>query len=619
MTMSTDYHHELETALRAARTAGDMLRADFYREEGARGSGGFAEVDRKAEQEIRTILLEAHPGWGYRGEETEGKENEAGDGHVWLVDPNDGTSAYVQGYRGSAVSIALLQGGSLVLGVVYAPLAPDGRGDLFAWAKGCGPIRRNGIEMGRLSFPEKPGAHDIVFVSHKADTRSEANAQLVQPGRFRAVPGIAYRLALIAAGEGVAAVSLSSPGDYDYAGGHALLQAAGGSFVNDDGLPISYSPRGESHTHWCFAGAPALVEELRKKDWSPALRRVVPEKRDYDLVAPLKTKKVQDPGVLERGQGCLLGQLAGDALGSLVEFLDPATSAKKYPHGVRELLDGGTFNTIAGQPTDDSEMALMLARSIIRAGIYSAEEAARAYVFWYKSAPFDVGGTTSQALSAIAYSSEESALDTAARAASRESQSNGSLMRISPIGIWGYALQPREIAEYARIDSSLTHPHQVCQDACAALAVAIARGISMGKGAEDVYRHTLDFAEKSACPEIVQTLRDAAKSPPSEFRVQMGWVRIALHNAFYQMLHAVCLEEGVVDTVMRGGDTDTNAAIAGSLLGAVHGRREIPGQWQQMILTCRPIKGLVTVSRPRPRAFWPVDALEIAEQLLGLS
>lgn len=99
--------------------------------------------------------------------------------------------------------------------------------------------------------------------------------------------------------------------------------------------------------------------------------------------------------------------------------------------------------------------------------------------------------------------------------------------------------------------------------------------------------------------------------------VQSGWVRLALQNAFYQLLHAKTLEEGVVDTVMKGGDTDTNAAIAGALLGAVYGRSAIPRQWQQMVLSCRPMKGLKNVHQPRPRPLWPVDALELAEQLLG--
>jgi ADP-ribosylglycohydrolase len=58
----------------------------------------------------------------------------------------------------------------------------------------------------------------------------------------------------------------------------------------------------------------------------------------------MPTRSTLDPANLSRAQGCLLGQLAGDALGSLVEFQSPQKIRRKYPHGVRELADGGTGN-----------------------------------------------------------------------------------------------------------------------------------------------------------------------------------------------------------------------------------------------------------------------------------
>lgn len=100
------------------------------------------------------------------------------------------------------------------------------------------------------------------------------------------------------------------------------------------------------------------------------------------------------------------------------------------------------------------------------------------------------------------------------------------------------------------------------------------------------------------------------------FSRKMGWVRIAFGNAFYRLLHSESLEDAVVETVRCGGDTDTNAAICGALLGAVHGRDAIPKQWVDRVLTCRPIKGVAGVHRPRPRGMWPVDALVLAERLL---
>lgn len=88
----------------------------------------------------------------------------------------------------------------------------------------------------------------------------------------------------------------------------------------------------------------------------------------------LSMKEHWAPGSLERAQGCLLGQLAGDALGGLVEFQRPEEIQRAYPHGVRELADGGTWGTLAGQPTDDSEMALALARLLVDQGRFDHEK-----------------------------------------------------------------------------------------------------------------------------------------------------------------------------------------------------------------------------------------------------
>jgi ADP-ribosyl-[dinitrogen reductase] hydrolase len=197
----------LDAAVDAAREAGKLIRDDFHRPGGPRGSGGHAEVDEEAEQVIRKMILAAFPA-AYRGEET--GTASGGDGeHTWLVDPNDGTSAYLKGWRGSAVSIALVRRGVLVLGVVYAPTYPDDSGDMFAWAEGCGPVMRNGKPV-TTSLADKNlnGSDDlpaIVFISQDADKNPAGNAACMAPARFIAMPSIAYRLALVAAGEGVAA------------------------------------------------------------------------------------------------------------------------------------------------------------------------------------------------------------------------------------------------------------------------------------------------------------------------------------------------------------------------------------------------------------------------------
>lgn len=93
-----------------------------------------------------------------------------------------------------------------------------------------------------------------------------------------------------------------------------------------------------------------------------------------------------DP-LFDRAAGCLMGQIAGDSLGGLVEFWFPGHHPRTLSRWSRLLEDGGTWNILAGQPTDDSEMALMLARLLPEAVEYDAEEARRRYLFWLESGP----------------------------------------------------------------------------------------------------------------------------------------------------------------------------------------------------------------------------------------
>jgi ADP-ribosyl-[dinitrogen reductase] hydrolase len=231
--------------------------------------------------------------------------------------------------------------------------------------------------------------------------------------------------------------------------------------------------------------------------------------------------------------------LAGDSLGGLVEFSSAAKIKSKYPSGLRDLIDGGHWHILAGQPTDDSELALMLARSIVQAKGYDPAAALDAYLHWYSSPPFDIGGTTSSALRGAKHGkTPQDRVAGAKQHASTSSQANGSLMRISPLGIFG-AGNPAAAADWARADSSLTHPHEVCQDSCAVFVAAIATAIAAGCSAEACYQAALAEARRSSAADpVAEALREAAERPPDDYQTQQGWVLIALQNAFYQLLHA---------------------------------------------------------------------------------
>jgi len=178
---------------------------------------------------------------------------------------------------------------------------------------------------------------------------------------------------------------------------------------------------------------------------------------------------------------------------------------------------------------------------------------------------------------------------------------------------------PDQAAKWAREDAALTHPHPVCQDANEVVVAAIARALKTGATAKVIYEFAIQWATKRGLSKDVRdTLQRAAKSAPVCDGENIGWVLIALQNAFYELLHAPSFEEGVIRTVMRGGDTDTNAAIAGALLGAVHGRSAVPARWSRAVLTCRALTEAGNCKHPRPKPLWPVDIMHLGERLAVL-
>ena len=139
-------------------------------------------------------------------------------------------------------------------------------------------------------------------------------------------------------------------------------------------------------------------------------------------------------------------------------------------------------------------------------------------------------------------------------------------MRISPLGIFGAGFELNQAAEWAMQDAALTHPNLICQQANALFAMGIAHAIQFGCDCKELYQHIRLWAVDMAIePKLLDTVDRAADEPPTDYVHQQGWVLVAFQNALYQLLHATSLEEGVVDTIMRGGDTDTNAAICGAL------------------------------------------------------
>lgn len=316
----------------------------------------------------------------------------------------------------------------------------------------------------------------------------------------------------------------------------------------------------------------------------------------------------------DRALGCWWGQMAGDALGSMVEFSHPGDLAARYPDGLRDMGASPVWGTAAGQLTDDSEMAVELLHALPADGDYvDGDAVARGYVRWFDSRPFDMGNTIGTVLRAAAGApGRENMAAVMRQHTSLVSQANGALMRESVLGIWGTGVAPATLGALAREDARLTHPHPVCLDASAVYVATLAHIIQHGGTGRDAYAfaeaYQREFGSEAA---VTRCLEQAAEEVPP-ISHHTGYVLTALHNAFFQGLHATDSEAAITATVMLGGDTDTNAAIAGALAGAVYGEADIPLRWRQTLQACR-----FSGQTVRPDRYLPRNAHAAVVALVG--
>ena len=580
----------LDLAVKAARAAGDLLRADFHLPLGPRGEGDKAPVDTEAEQLIRDILLSADTDWGFLGEET-GSVPGAPGAPIWVVDPNDGTRDYIKGRRGSSVSIGLVWNQRPVLGVVHAFGYPDDRGPVYAAAIGREGVWKDGSPV-HSQLPERLGELDVVLVSGGGDRAARANLQCTKPARVMSIPSIAHRLARVAAGEAAATTSLYSPKTWDFAAGHCLVLAAGGVLLDVNGNEPVYGDDAYGTTPRLFAGSRAVALELSTRNWDLAFRSE--RETSMPIVRLVKGRGVADPGLLARAQGALLGHLLGSALGRLFmagghdggrKTLDlPAIEAA----ALRGRLFPGQFGTFG-------EIAVATARSLVDQAS-DAKRLRRTYAAWVDSGPPDLDRATESALRGEARIDDLSAV---------------ALARVTPLALWSHDAADTIAATKAREDAALTHPAARAGEAAAVVAITL-HSLLKGDEPSAVIETTHAFARRSGFSrEVIDAIVESA-TPPKARRGSdaLGVLRAAL----FHLRTSASFEAAIEAALALDSASDAMPAIVGAVMGARLGREGIPERLRSLVLSCRPMEGLA--AHPRPPAYWATDAMAMAEALL---
>lgn len=306
----------------------------------------------------------------------------------------------------------------------------------------------------------------------------------------------------------------------------------------------------------------------------------VPDKLQPATRPPLRTSL--DPAQLDRAIGVLLGTAAGDALGAGYEFGPPLPDTTPV-----DMVGGGQFNWAPGEWTDDTSMAVVIAKVAAEGGELLGESAKDRIVAqwtrWAEGAK-DVGVQTREILAAQAKNgSAENCREEARKLHERTGRSggNGSLMRTAPVAL-AYLDDPDAMAAAARKVSVLTHYDPVAGDACALWCLAIGHAVLTG---QIDARIGLNRLAPDAAAYWAARLDEAEAAPPAAF-VNNGWVVHALQGA-WSAIHGTGgpehLRLGLQAAVRGGRDTDTVAAITGGLLGAGCGASAIPERWRGLL------------------------------------
>lgn len=312
----------------------------------------------------------------------------------------------------------------------------------------------------------------------------------------------------------------------------------------------------------------------------------------------------------QHGLGALIGSAVGDALGAPFEFQARGTYRNQFPGpvhgGTGEMVGGGAFSWEPGEFTDDTQMALALAESVIEGGgSFDPATTWSHFVAWTRSAT-DIGTTTATSLGGDDWR-------TAAELAHRQlgrTGSNGSLMRVAPIGLAGARHDATWTLETARAQSRLTHFDDVAGDAAAIAAEVIRRlitGWTFAAATEDLRSLAVSARASELAPYL------SPHWSPDDDEYTNGAATVCLAQALWAVRSTTSFEAAVIAAVDLGGDTDTVAAVAGAIAGARYGIQEIPARWSSAV------HGRVRQPDGSLRHYGPRDLQAVAHALMGTS
>ena len=282
-----------------------------------------------------------------------------------------------------------------------------------------------------------------------------------------------------------------------------------------------------------------------------------------------------------RVAGALIGSAVGDALGAPFEFGPPGQFTARFPTEARgaatEMCGGGSLGWKPGEFTDDTQMALLLAGSLVEHGGLDEADVFARFRRWAQADPPDIGNQT-RAVLGSGRPWDVAAAEHVAR--SGHAAGNGSLMRTTPAAVRFSRDGRAATMDAARRISALTHGDPAAGEGCAVFAelvrVALDGGDPLGAVPATLAHVAPEHRQRWATVLAPDWTPDRATEGN-------GAVWPTLGQAVWALRHGRSFAEVLRLVIDLGGDTDTVACVAGGLAGAVFGIAGIPMRWTSAV------------------------------------
>ena len=248
---------ELSIAKDAAIEAGGLILSYYKADYEIKDKGYHNPVttaDHAADARLKDMLTGSYPDYGWLSEETVDSKERLNKDRVWVVDPLDGTKEFIEGVPHFVVSVALVENGEPILGVLYNPVTTE----TFTAVKGQGAM----LDGEKIKCSKKEKSDEMVIFNSRSETRSGLWDPFQDTFKeLKAIGSVAYKLGLTAAGRADIFASLRPKNEWDICAGNCIINEAGGKLVDLYGNARQYNSPDTLITPGLIAGQVDAVDK----------------------------------------------------------------------------------------------------------------------------------------------------------------------------------------------------------------------------------------------------------------------------------------------------------------------------------------------------------------------